>query len=92
MQSNLKDVAQDFARGVDTLAALREAAHAEVIDRRLAGEVLRLIAVFEGGSGWSRNELRTRMRQIAPTPPPESKPRYEGSMYDAGLRGQRRRG
>ena len=91
MHTHLRDVTRAFGIGEATLDTWREAAHAERTDRQLAEAVLRLIAEWEN-SAWSRNEFRTRARQlIPPLPPPPRRPN-DTSIYDAGLRGQRRRG
>lgn len=98
---NLRDVSREFSRGAATLDTLRNAARAEPTDRQLAAELLRLIAEWEAGawtwtdSGRAKSELRWRVKQLVPppAPPPTPSRRPPGeSMYDAGLRGQRRRG
>lgn len=87
----MRDVTRAFGIGEATLEDLREAAMAERVDRQLADAVLRLIAEWET-SAWTRNEFRTRARDLLPaTPPPSRRPEGE-SLYEAGLRGQRRRG
>ncbi|MGH2919343.1 MAG: hypothetical protein ACRDLS_12220 [Solirubrobacteraceae bacterium] len=97
MPSNLADVTRDFGRGEAPLEALRRAAHAERSDGRLADEILRLIAEWESGawtaSSWSRNELRARAKQLVPAaePAPPARQDPTTAMYEAGLRGQRRR-
>jgi hypothetical protein len=101
MQPNLREVTREFGRGSVSLETLRAAAHAEHGDRGLAGEVLRLISEWES-RGLTQNdrfrgELRMRVKQLVPVdaPPPAGstnrRPAGE-SLYDAGLRGQRRRG
>ena len=100
MPPNLRDVTRDFGRGQTTLESWRGAARAERDDRQLAAEVLKLIADWES-SAWkdsvrSREDLRARAKQLvpaAPAAPPESASRRgpKSSIYDAGLRGQRRR-
>ncbi len=100
MPSNLRDVASDFGRGLATLETLRGAARAERNDRQLAEEILKLIADWEN-SAWkdsvrSRDDLRARAKQLVPPAPPAppaatSRRRPAESIYEAGLRGQRRR-
>ncbi len=96
MPPDLRNVTREFARGETPLEALRQAARAERSDRRLADEILKLITEWED-SAWdsalSRNELRARAKQLVPPPPPEPTSRQDAtaSMYEAGLRGQRRR-
>lgn len=97
MQPGLRDITRDFARGEAPLEALRAAARAEPVDRRLADEILALISEWERSawvaSAWSRNELRARAKQLVPPAPPAEPSRQDAaaSMYEAGLRGQRRR-
>ncbi|MGH2919995.1 MAG: hypothetical protein ACRDLS_15545, partial [Solirubrobacteraceae bacterium] len=94
---DLRDVTREFARGEAPLEALRGAARAERGDRRLADEILKLITEWESSawsaSAWSRNELRARAKSLVPPAPPASTSRQDPatSMYEAGLRGQRRR-
>lgn len=100
MPPDLRDVTRDFGRGQTTLESWRGAARAERDDRQLAAEVLKLIADWEN-SAWrdsvrSREDLRARAKQLvpaAPAAPPASASRRgpKSSIYDAGLRGQRRR-
>lgn len=104
MPADLRDVTRDFGRGDATLETLRAAAHAERIDRRLADAILRLIADWERKPGretaLTRNLLRARVEDLVPPAPPPPPPpsaaehrRPPGeSIYEAGLRGQRRRG
>ena len=91
MQTRLRDVTRAFGIGEATLEDLREAANAERVDRQMADEVLRLIADWERRQ-YPRNELRSHVRSITPPPPPPSRHPPGESLYDAGLRGQRRRG
>ncbi len=85
----LKEVARDFGLGLLTLEDLREAARAERIHKQTAEEVLQLIADWEIHR-WPRNELRSRVRALVPTPPKKS--RYSGdALYQPGLDAQRRR-
>jgi hypothetical protein len=85
----LKEVARDFGLGLLTLEDLREAAQAERIHKQTAEEVLQLISEWET-RGWSRNELRSRVRRLVPPPPKKS--RYSGdALYQPGLDAQRRR-
>ena len=99
MPRNLRDLTRDFGRGDTTLETLRGAARAEPSDRHLAGAILNVITDWEN-SGWtdsvaSRNQLRLRIKQLVPATPPPAEPKNRRppgeSMYDAGLRGQRRR-
>ena len=91
MRTHMREVARAFGIGEATLEDLREAAMAERVDRQLAVAVLGLIDQWET-SAWTRNEFRTHVRALLPaTPPPPRRPNDE-SIYDAGLRGQRRRG
>jgi hypothetical protein len=99
MPTRLRDVAHDFALGQVALETLRRAAHDEVVDRRLADEILKAIADWERSpspqGAYARNELRARAKQLVPSAPaaePEAKRDKDptASMYEAGLRGQRR--
>src|SRR5687767_13313607 len=100
MPPNLRDVARDFGRGEATLESLRGAARAERGDRQLADGILRLIAGWENSpqrhSVRSREDLRAEVKQLVPPEPPapsastSRRPPGE-SIYEAGLRGQRRR-
>lgn len=102
MPPSLRDVTRDFALGEATLEALRAAARAERGNRPLADEILRLIGVCErsGRTDSARvramHDLRDRARALAPPGPdkPASDARRPPgeSIYEAGLRGQRRRG
>jgi len=101
MAPRLKEVTREFALGVTTLGTWREAARAESADRRLADEVLRLISDWEN-TAWpdmtrARNELRAGAERLAPAPlgssvEEEKKAKKDptATMYEAGLRGQRR--
>jgi hypothetical protein len=104
MAGRLSDVARDFGRGEATLETLRAAAHAEHGERELASHVLRLIMDWER-SGLThtvraRDDLRMRVKALVPATAPAAhapasteRPRASGlSLYEAGLRGQRRRG
>ncbi|HEV2060949.1 MAG TPA: hypothetical protein VGR11_16485 [Solirubrobacteraceae bacterium] len=101
MPPNLRDVTRDFGRGEATLESLRAAARAEHRDRQLANEILTLIGEWENSpqkdSVRSRDDLRARAKKLVPPAPPDPpastsrRPPGE-SIYDAGLRGQRRRG
>jgi hypothetical protein len=83
---------------------LRAAARAENRERELASAVLRLIMQWESGgltdTVRARDDLRTNVKALvpaaAPEPPPPApgdRPRATGlSLYEPGLRGQRRRG
>jgi hypothetical protein len=99
MPTNLRDVARDFALGQVALETLRRAAHAEAVDRRLADELLKAIADWENSpspqGAYARNELRARAKQLVPSGPPAEPEASRNtdptaSMYEAGLRGQRR--
>jgi hypothetical protein len=96
MPPNLRDVTREFARGQAPLETLRRAAREEPIDRQLADGILKLIADWERtrspASAWSRNDLRARAKELVPPDPPASSSRRNPteSMYEAGLRGQRR--
>ncbi|HWH23723.1 MAG TPA: hypothetical protein VNW68_02395 [Candidatus Limnocylindria bacterium] len=97
MQSGLRDVAREFARGETTLEVLRAAARTERMDRHVAEEILKLISAWESRA-WpdvdrARNDLRAGVKQLVPAdPPPSASRRPPGeSIYDAGFRGQRRR-
>ena len=100
MPANLRDVTRGFGRGEATLESLRGAAHAERSDRQLADQVLQLITAWET-SAWkdsarSRDDLRVRVGDLVPpdppTPPAAASSRKPGeSIYEAGLRGQKRR-
>lgn len=87
MSPELREVARQFGIGNATLEDLREAASDERINRRAADEMLKLIAEWEHRGG-SRNELRTRVRDLIPPPPrhPDG-----GTFYDAGIKAQQRR-
>jgi hypothetical protein len=97
-----RDVVRDFSLGDATLDMLRSAARAESSDRQMANEILKLIADWER-TPWTdsvvaKNELRARAKQLVPAaPPPGSRGRRDPNvdpataMYEAGLRGQRRR-
>ena len=103
MLPNLAEVARTFGRGEATLDTLRLAASADRADRRLADTLLALIAEWESSAYkdtvWSRNELRARASQLAPpvpvaplTAPVSARLREPAeSIYEAGLRGQKRR-
>ncbi len=84
----LKEVARDFALGQLTLEDLREAALAERIHRDTAQDVLHLISDWET-RGYSRNELRSRVRQLVPPPPKKSRTSGD-ALYQPGLDAQRR--
>ncbi len=104
MAGRLSDVARDFGRGEATLEMLRAAARAEHGDRELASQVLRLIVEWESGglthTVRARDDLRMRVKALVPATAPAAhapasaqRPRASGlSLYEAGLRGQRRRG
>lgn len=101
MALDLKDVTRAFGRGEATLESLRAAARAEPYDRQLAGEIMRLISDWEN-SAWkdsarSRDDLRANIKSLVPPAPTASSPASTSrrqpreSIYEAGLRGQRRR-
>ena len=95
MPRSLRDVTRDFSLGEATLEDLREAAYAERMERSLAASVLGLISEWEN-SAWasdrSRDTLRARAKALVPARQPVSKNRRGSeSIYEAGLRGQRRR-
>ncbi len=106
MPATLQDVTRDFALGQATLETLREAARDERRDRGLAGQLLALIAEWDtsvltdSARARLRNSLRERAKALVPAaPPPEpEKPTWtsrqapeKSSLYEAGLRPQRRR-
>ena len=100
MSTNLRDLTRAFGRGEATLESLRGAARAERDDRQLADEVLTLITHWENSpvkdTARARDDLRVRAKKLVPPDPPAatvSKSRREPakSIYEAGLRGQRRR-
>lgn len=103
MPANLRDVARAFGRGEATLEMLRAAARAAPGDRQLADQVLKLIMDWES-SGLthtvrSRTDLRMRVKALVPAPPPapnapapgERRRASGNSLYEPGLRGQKRR-
>lgn len=98
MPSELRDVAREFSLGNTTLEALRDAARTSRGDRQVADAILAAIAAWESDprkdSARVRNELRARIKQLAPPLPPPVQSGEEAtmSMYGPGLRGQRRRG
>ena len=104
MPGSLSDVVREFGRGEATLEMLRVAARAEPRERDLASEVLRVIMDWESRglthTVRARTDLRIRVEALvpaAPPPPPAGgpaeRPRASGlSLYEPGLRGQRRRG
>ena len=86
-----------FARGEATLEDLREAARKEPVDRLVADRLLKLISDWERHAvaktaPWYREELRDRAGEIVPPldPEPEKPKDYAATMYETGLRGQRR--
>jgi len=100
MLAKLTELARDFGRGQVSLTTLREAARCERSNRRLADEILRLIAAWEDSptaqSMTARDDLRWNVKLLVPPEPevsPSSKRRKEPteSIYAAGLRGQQRR-
>lgn len=99
--ADLKDVTRAFGRGEATLESLRAAARGELYDRQLAGEIIRLISDWEN-SAWkdsarSRGDLRANIKALVPPAPTVASPgltsrrKPRESIYEAGLRGQRRR-
>ena len=88
---DLSDITRKFACGEVSLLDWRDAAHRERFDRQLSEKVLSLIAQFEN-SMWTRNDLRSRARELVPAERPAARRRPAESIYEAGLRGQRRRG
>ena len=102
MPPSLRDVTRDFALGEATLETLRAAARAERSNRPLADEILRLIGECErsGRTDSARvramHDLRDRAKALAP-PGPAARAASDArrppgeSIYEAGLRGQRRR-
>lgn len=102
MAPDLRDVTREFARGEATLETLRAAARSERSDRQLAEAVLQLIARCESAArtdsarARARDDLRDRAKQLVPAAPAapagstNRRPPGE-SIYEAGLRGQRRR-
>ena len=104
MAGSLSDVVREFGRGEASLEMLRTAARAEPRERELASEILRVIMDWESRgmthSVRARTDLRIRVESLvpaAPPPPPAGgpaeRPRASGlSLYEPGLRGQRRRG
>lgn len=104
MAGRLSDVARGFGRGEATLEMLRAAARAEPRERELASQVLKLITDWESSglthNARARDGLRMRVKALVPATPPAAqtpaaaqRPRASGlSLYEAGLRGQRRRG
>lgn len=97
MRSGLRDVVRAFSLGEITLDMLRAAALAERVDRGLAERVLGLVAEWErsawAGKDTGRSELRYRAKQLIPPEPPAPEMRRPPgeSIYEAGIRGQRRR-
>ncbi|MDP1847154.1 MAG: hypothetical protein Q8K79_05115 [Solirubrobacteraceae bacterium] len=104
MAGSLSDVVREFGRGEATLEMLRSAARAENRERDLASEVLRLIMDWESRrlthTVRARTDLRIRIEALVPAAPPAppaggpaERPRASGlSLYEPGLRGQKRRG
>ncbi len=92
MKHKLRDVTHEFARGEASLETLRAAARREPVDRRLADDLLKLIATWEKSpwpnSAWSRNELRDQAKLLVPPIPeaPKVKEDATRSMYGPGLR------
>jgi len=101
MPSNLRAVTRSFVHGEIPLEALRDAARTEFTNRPMADQILKLISEWEHSkwrdAAWSRNELRARVEDLIPAIPDPSKEKKTGAaaaaaMYDAGLRGNLRRG